>query len=290
VSSEVFPFKVGNFECMAVSDGTMTYAPPNFPPPATFLFTNASGEKLEKALREHDIQPENWAEWVSPYISLVVKTGSQLVLVDTGISSFVPTTGRLIPNLKAGGITPEDIDTVILTHGHPDHIGGNVDSEGKPAFRNARYVMLRDEWDFWTGGKAEQSLAEHTRETIMKFARENLPPIKEQLDLVDDGAEIVSGIRAVAAPGHTPGHTVLSITSEGEQLLCTSDLVLHPIHLEHPEWFAAVDILPEQVAATRRRLLERAASDKALVIAFHFPFPGLGHIVPKGDVWQWRPL
>ncbi len=290
MSGEVFPFKIGQFECMAVSDGTMTYAPPNFPLPAVLLFTNASGEPLRAMLRGHSIQLEEWAEWVSPYICLVVKTDSNLVLVDTGAGDLAPTTGKLIPNLRAGGIAPDDIDTVIITHGHPDHIGGNVDSEGKPAFRNARYVMLRDEWDFWTSGQAEKEIDEHIREVLLKYARENLPPIQGQMTLVDSGTEIIPGIQAIAAPGHTPGHMLLAITSDGEHLLCVSDAVLHPVHLEQPEWFAAVDISPEQIVATRRWLLKKAVSDKALVLAFHFPFPGLGNVVPKGDAWQWRPL
>jgi glyoxylase-like metal-dependent hydrolase (beta-lactamase superfamily II) len=290
MSSEVFPFKVGSFQCTAVSDGTMTYAPPMFPPPNVFLFANAPVESLGPVLREYGIQPEQWTEWVSPYICLVVNTGSHLVLVDTGAGGLAPTTGKLVPNLRAAGIAPEDIDTVIITHGHPDHAGGNVDSEEKPAFRSARYVMLRDEWDFWTSEQAEQRLDEHTREALIKYARENLPPVQGQLDLVDDGAEIVPGLKAIAASGHTPGHMVLSVTSGGEQLLCISDAVLHPVHLEHPEWFAAVDILPDKVVTTRRRLLKKAVDEKALVLAFHFPFPGLGHVVPKGDVWQWRPL
>jgi glyoxylase-like metal-dependent hydrolase (beta-lactamase superfamily II) len=290
MSSEVFPFKVGSFQCTAVSDGTMTYAPPMFPPPTVFLFANAPAESLGQALREYGIQPEQWTEWVSPYICLVVNTGSHLVLVDTGAGDLVPTTGKLIQNLKTAGIAPEDIDTVIITHGHPDHLGGNTDDKGRPAFPNARYVMWQDEWEFWTSGQAEKKLDEHVRERQLGFARKNLPPIQGQLELVDHETEIVSGIQAVAAPGHTPGQMALAISSRGEQLLCVSDVVLHPIHLEHPEWFAPVDILPEQVVATRRRLLKRAVDEKALVLAFHFPFPGLGHVVPKGDVWQWRPL
>jgi len=290
MSNEVFRFKTGKFECIAVSDGTMTYTPPMFPPPAVLLFTNASGEPLAQVLREHGIKPEKWTEWVSPYICLVVKTDSHLVLVDTGAGALVPATGKLIPNLKMAGIAPEDIDMVILTHGHPDHVGGNIGIDGRPAFRNARYVMLRDEWDFWTSGRAEREIDEHSRETLLKYARQNLPPVKEQLDLVDNGAEIVPGITAMAAPGHTPGHMVLSISSGGEQLLCISDAVLHPIHLEQPEWFAAVDVSPQQVVATRKWLLQKAVSDKALVIAFHFPFPGLGHVVPRGSVWQWQPI
>ena len=109
-----------------------------------------------------------------------------------------------------------------------------------------------------------------------------------QLELVN--LETVPGIRAVTAPGHTPGHMALEISSEGEQLLCIADLVLHPIHLEQPEWYAVVDFIPEQVVATRRRLLDWAAGRKALVLAFHFPFPGLGHVIQKGEGWKWLPM
>jgi glyoxylase-like metal-dependent hydrolase (beta-lactamase superfamily II) len=290
MNTEIYPFKVGTFECIAISDGTLTYTPPTFPPPATLLFTNAPRERLEQVLLEYNLRPEQWGEWTSPFICLVVNTGDHLVLVDTGAGVLAPTTGRLLQNLKAEGIAPEEIDTVILTHGHPDHIGGNTDAQGKPAFPNARYVMWKDEWDFWTSEQAEQRLDEHIRELLLKFARENLPPIRGQVDLFDRETEIVPGIRAVAAPGHTPGHMALEISSEGEKLLCISDAVLHPIHLEQPEWHAAVDFDPKQVVATRRRLLDRAASGKALVLAFHFPFPGLGRAVQKGEGWQWQPI
>jgi glyoxylase-like metal-dependent hydrolase (beta-lactamase superfamily II) len=290
MNTESYRFKVASFECIAVSDGTMIYAPPMFPPPATFLFANAPREQLEQALHEYNLTPEQWTEWASPYICLVVNTGEHRVLVDTGANGLTPNTGKLLPNLKAEGITPEDIDTVILTHGHPDHIGGNTDVKGKPAFPNARYVMWKDEWDFWTSGQAERMLDEHSRETLTQFARKNLPPIQGQLDLVDHESEVVPGISAVAAPGHTPGHMALAISSQDEQLLCISDVVLHPIHMEHPEWCAAVDVVPEQVVATRRKLLGWAVNEKALVLAFHFPFPGLGRVVQKGETWQWQPI
>ena len=290
MNKETHRFKIGSFECMAVSDGTHTYAPPVFPPPAIFLFTNAPRQRLEQALLEHNLQLENWVEWVSPYICLTVNTGEHLVLVDTGADGLGPDTGRLLQNLKTEGIAPEDIDTVILTHGHPDHIGGNTDTEGKPVFANARYVIWRDEWDFWMSEQAELKLDEHSREVLLGYARKNLPPIQSQLSLVDHETEVLPGIQTIAAPGHTPGHMVLAISSEGEQLLCVSDTVLHPIHLEQPDWYAAVDLDPGQVEATRRRVLAKAATEKALVLAFHFPFPGLGHVVQKGEKWQWQPV
>ena len=275
---------------MAVSDGTLIYAPPTFAPPATFLFANAPRELLSEVLREHNIELEERVAWVSPYICMVVSTGEHSVLVDTGADGLDANTGRLLRNLQAEGIAPGDIDTVILTHGHPDHVGGNTDAEGKPTFPKARHVMWKDEWDFWTSEKANLKLGEHGKEVLLKFARTNLPPIQGQLDLIDHETEIVPGIHVVAAPGHTPGHMAVAISSGGEQLLCVSDAVLHPIHLEQPEWHAATDLAPEQVTATRRRLLHRAAAENALVLAFHFPFPGLGRVVQKGRGWQWQPI
>lgn len=290
MTTEIYRFKIGTFDCLAVRDGTYTYAPPTFPPPGTFLFVNAPKERLEQVLRDHNLPPEDWTQWVSPYICLVVDTGKHCVPVDTGGAGLDLSTGKLLRNLQAASIAPGDIDTVILTHGHPDHIGGNTDAEGKPSFPNARYVIWEKEWDFWTSGEAEARLDEHVRAVLLGFAQKNLPPIKDRLDIVDQEMEIVPGLRAVAAPGHTPGHMALAISSGGEQLLCISDVVLHPIHLEQPEWYAAVDLAPEQVVSTRRRLLNKAAKEKALVLAFHFQFPGLGHVNQKDDTWQWQPI
>ncbi len=116
MNTDIYRFKLGDFQCIAVSDGIHTYAPPTFPLPAIFLFTNAPRERLEQTLREHNLYPEQWAEWVSPYICLAVDTGEHRVLVDTGANGLDPNTGKLLQNLKAAGIAPQDIDTVIITH------------------------------------------------------------------------------------------------------------------------------------------------------------------------------
>ena len=234
--NESHRFKIGAFNCTVISDGTFTYKPPTFPPPTTFLFANAQKEDLTKTVHKHNLDPEKWTEWTSPYLCLVINTGENIVLVDTGADGLGPNTGKLLQNLQINEISPGDIDTVILTHGHPDHIGGNTTSDGRSAFPDARFVMWKEEWDFWNSEEAELKL-EHGKEVLLGFVRSNLPPIRDQVDLVEHETEIVPGIRAIAAPGHTPGHMALSVSSWGENLLCVSDAFLHPIHVEQPEWY-----------------------------------------------------
>jgi glyoxylase-like metal-dependent hydrolase (beta-lactamase superfamily II) len=123
-----------------------------------------------------------------------------------------------------------------------------------------------------------------------EWSRKHLGPLRDRVDLLDAETEIVPGIEAIDAAGHTPGHLALSIRSVGQELLYVSDAALHPIHLEHPGWHAVWDFEPAQAIANRRRLFDRAAIDHAQVLAFHFPpFPSLGHVTRRGEGWQWHP-
>jgi glyoxylase-like metal-dependent hydrolase (beta-lactamase superfamily II) len=195
-------------------------------------------------------------------------------------------------HLRAHGVDPGDIDVVVLSHAHADHVGGNLDARGRPAFPRARYVIGRDEWTYWMSSPtlAELPLDEALRRSLAASAHRNLVGVRARLDLASYGDEIVPGITAVDAAGHSPGQMALDIRSAGERLLFVADAVIHPISLEYPETRAVGDHLPESMVATRARLLREAAETPCLVSVSHFPFPGLGHVVANGERWAWEPM
>jgi glyoxylase-like metal-dependent hydrolase (beta-lactamase superfamily II) len=277
-----YPFKIGDFECLAISDG-------DFAIPHHEIFADVPVSHVEQLLGKHGIEPGGIAITVT---CLLVKTGQKLVLLDTGFGpDYEPNVGKLVENLETEGIKPADIDIVILSHAHLDHMGGNTDAEGKPLFPRARYIISKDEWEFWTWEPNLASLREDSfKQTQIKAVRKNLLPLQDRFDIVDYETEILPGIKATAAPGHTPGHLVLTISSGNERLLCISDIVHYPFQLEQPDWHFVGDIKPEQAALTRRQVLNRASTDNVLVMACHFPFPGLGHIRKDGEAWIWQPI
>ena len=286
MNETIFRFKVGQFACAIVNDGTFAYKEPD-----KVFFENAPRDLLAVALKAHGIDLNTWVEYVSPYPSLVVDTGQHLILIDTGMGNRVPTTGKLAANLQIAGYRPEDFAFVVLTHAHPDHVGGNLDSSGRPAYANAQYVMWRKEWEFWTENPDLSALRDKRFEAMMlDTARKYLPPIKDQLTLVEPEAEIVPGIKVIAASGHTPGQMAVVVSSQGEQLMAVSDVVFNPVQIEHPGWFAPLDLWPEETVATRRRLLASAAKQRMLVFAPHFVFPSLGHVEQGADGWRWAPV
>jgi len=282
---ETHEFKVGAFTCTLLSDGTFHY-------PAEGMVPGISQKDLAKWLdkSQPDVVP-------SPWICLLVDTGDRKLLIDTGggptaVDAF-PGTGKLFRALQSRGVTAEQIDTVVISHGHPDHAGGCIDALGEPAFPNARYVMLQDDWQFWTSEETLQALegmGDHFYQLLASFPRRCLPPIERQLELLAGEHEIVPGIHAIPAPGHTPGHMVVRIESHGDSLLYLADTAVHPLYLEQPSWHLVADTDPDAAVGTRRRVLDMAATENMAVVAFHFPFPGLGRIERNGDAWRWQPL
>jgi glyoxylase-like metal-dependent hydrolase (beta-lactamase superfamily II) len=273
-------FKIGEFECVAVSDGTFSY-------PTGWFFSNVAQDQVESSLRERSLPTANIE---SPYTCLLIRAGKNRLLIDTGADELAPTTGDLLKNLQAEGVAPGEITDVVLTHAHPDHIGGAIDASGQPAFANARYLMSKTEWDFWNDPSAlhDSAMDEHMKQLLVGCAQKNLPPLERQIVLFEGEKEIVPGVRAIPAPGHTPGHIALQISSGKEQLLHIVDAVLHPLHLENPTWRNVFDLDPQRAAKTREQLFDRAAAEAATALAFHFPFPGLGRVKTHGSAYRWE--
>jgi glyoxylase-like metal-dependent hydrolase (beta-lactamase superfamily II) len=188
--------------------------------------------------------------------------------------------------MKEAGIKPEDIDAVVFTHGHIDHIGGVVDDAGKVLFPNAQYYISQSDFDFWT----DESKTNGALKDFVVHARKNLLPVRDRLVFYKDGQEFIPGVQAIAAPGHTVGHTVFHVTSKGKSFVFLGDLSHHPILLlEKPRMQFSYDSDPAQAAETRVKLLERFASDKIPVMAYHYAWPGIGHIAKTGEGYHYYP-
>jgi glyoxylase-like metal-dependent hydrolase (beta-lactamase superfamily II) len=152
---------------------------------------------------------------------------------------------------------------------------------------NARYFIWKDEWDFWFS----ESVSGRVPDDFVTLARKNLEPIQDRMNLVEDESDVLPGIHMIAAPGHTPGHAVVSFSSGGEELLYLGDTVLYPLHLDHLDWLPIYDILPEKADPSKHKIFDYAADKNTWVIGQHFPpFPSLGHIAKKDDGWQWQPV
>ncbi|RQP06052.1 MAG: MBL fold metallo-hydrolase [Paracoccus sp. BP8] len=195
----------------------------------------------------------------------LVRTPDALVLFDTGM---VPANNAA--SMAQAGLTPEDVTHVVLTHMHPDHISGLMDGEA-PAFPNAQLILPRPENDYWAANPSEAYTAK-------------VVPLLDQAQQIEGTEEILPGIRAEQAHGHTPGHTTYLLESDGQRLLITGDSFNHYVYsVQRPAWHVRFDVDKEQGAATRQAVLARLAEEKIPFIGYHMPFPALGFIAPNGE-------
>jgi glyoxylase-like metal-dependent hydrolase (beta-lactamase superfamily II) len=273
-------FVLGGAEVTVVSDGPLPLGPPKG------TFVGASDDEIRKMLTDNFLSPDNIVlEQNSP----IVNMGDKLVLFDTGMGTakaFGPTTGRQQKSMMEAGIKPEEIDAVVFTHAHIDHIGGVVDDKDKLLFPNAQFYIAQSDFDFWTDeGKLGGSLKD-----FILHARKNLMPVKDRLVFFKDGQEFLPGIQALAAPGHTVGHHIFMISSEGKSFAFLGDLTHHQILLmEKPRMQFSYDTDPKQAADSRVRMLDMLAANKVPVLSYHYPWPGYGHVVKTGEGFHYIP-
>ena len=281
---EIHTFRVGEVACTALCDGTLAY-------PIALVTQGLSEEEQAHVTSQYEAAGGHLD---IPYTALLVETARERILLDTGAGPLGPGTGRLPSLLESAGIAPESISVVVLTHGHPDHIGGVTDASGRPRFPNARHIMGAAEWRFWTDETTLEKCARKELyglglfdQLIGEGARKHLPPLASRLEPVESEVEISPGVRVAPSPGHTPGHLAVIIASGREQCLFVGDAFVLPIQAERPEWNLPFDLWPDQATATRRALFDRAASEEMLVFAYHCPFPPLGRIERRGTAWHW---
>jgi glyoxylase-like metal-dependent hydrolase (beta-lactamase superfamily II) len=277
--------KVGSLETLILSDGSFKVATrPLFAP-------EASDEQVTQVLREN-LAP---TDMVSMEFNVIcVKIGRETVLIDTG-NGPTPTggPGRIFAQLKAAGVSPDDVTAVIITHAHYDHLGGAVDAMDKPAFKNARVFMSRAEHDFWSQDKPELSgakIPQEWKDGWITGTHKRLAALKGKLELVKPGDRILDGLELIDTPGHTPGHLSVLISDGADQLLCAADTCHnHILMFAKPDWSIGVDSDPKLAVASRKRLFDRAAADKLRVSAYHLPWPGFGRIGKHRDGYLWVP-
>jgi len=282
VRARTYSFNIGQFKCLSISDGIQ-------PIDAELLrtfFAGSSDDELALALNNHSISPDHYDLQCN---CLLIDTGDARILIDSGGGPFFdPHLGLLGPGLESAGYSPGDIDIVVLTHGHRDHVCGGVAQDDSMIFPKAKHVMVRGEWEYWVNlGDEEIRVMAHSED--IRFARHCLKAIAPQLELIDAGEEITPGVLTLASPGHTRNHISVEVTSGSDTLLCVADTMDLPIHIENTSWHPAWDELPERGIETRRALLRRAAARNALIHGFHFPFPGLGYVREDADGWRFEP-
>ena len=271
---------IGKIEIVALTD---TKAP--FPLGAVFPRVDAA-----RWAPWRERYPATFADagtWTAQFGSFLLRAPGRTILVDTGVgpgpvAGLAAARGALPATLAQQGINPAEIDAVLLTHLHPDHVGWNLDAGGQPTFPRARYLVARADWLYF-GRPEARAAAAYIDRTLTPLAEEG------RLDLLVGETLIAEGVRALPTPGHTPGHTSVAIASAGEQACICGDVIVHPAQVTEPGWAFVADEDKEATATGRRAMLAWLEADSVMLAAGHFPAPGFGRVVRNGGVRRWEP-
>lgn len=276
---QFYRFPIGEFQATIVSDGPLPLGEPS---------TSMKGitkDEIAKALSDNFLPLDSV---VLEQNLIVLNTGSRLALFDSGMGTskmFGDTTGKLLANLRLAGINPASIDDVICSHAHIDHTGGLADAKGRSFFPNATIHLAKSDYDFWTD---EKKLSDANSKAFVAHARQNLLPYKGRIKFIEDGKDVIPGVQAMAVPGHTVGHTIFIIKSGAKSLVYTADITHHQILLtEKPRTEFAYDTDPKAAVVSRLKVFDMIASQKLPMLAYHFPWPGYGHLAKQGDGYRY---
>jgi glyoxylase-like metal-dependent hydrolase (beta-lactamase superfamily II) len=280
-ASGVYRLKVGAFEVTVLSDGNLAIDRPMFTGDAA-----GADRLLHSAFFPQGAIPTCVNEWL-------VNTGDKLILVDAGAgTSFAPTLGKMHGNLAAAGVNPAAVDAVVITHMHPDHIPGLLGSDGKMMFPNAVVHVNADEHAFWTAPETRAKMPDEFK-VFFDLANAAIKPYAAagKVQTFKDGAQLARGMTAAAAPGHTVGHSMVRVSSDGSDLLIWGDIVhCAALQFPEPERAIAFDADPAMAIANRKKVMDMVATDRLLFAGAHLPFPGVGHAAKTGAGYYYVPL
>ena len=276
---QVYQFKYGNAVISILLEGHVVRE--DFHP---FVATNATAKDVEALARLYRL-PFPGLE--HSFNTTLIETQDKLIAFDPGFgeNSPMPTAGFFNQSLEAAGYSIEDVDMVVLSHSHPDHIG-NLMTQGKPTFPNAEVVYGRTEFEYWKRG---ENISDMRKPTLNLFQKVALP-LEGNIRFIEPDESIVPGLTAVEAFGHSAGHLAFHFESEGKQLMMLNDTVAHFVaSFAHPEWAFSMDDDPDAAAITRKRLLGRVAADQIPVVGFHIPFPSIGYVAENKSGFDFHP-
>jgi len=282
---DIFSFKMGDAEAFVIHDGFLS-----LPAIQPMFVPEAKPAELQELLKKKFLPTDSFS--VSLNV-LVIKESAGVSLFDSGAgNSFGSAMGKLIRGLGKIGVTPGEVKTIFVTHGHGDHIGGFVNDANQPVFTGAKIIVPKHEVEFWTSENPDLSGMRTTPETRTQTAagaKKIFDAIKSQLVLKEPG-EVAPWVELVSAPGHTPGHAMYRITRGSDKVLVIGDIVhVFAAQFPHPEWTMAYDVNPSLAVETRRKAFKQLATDRTMVLGYHMPFPGLGHVRADGKAFEWVP-